>query len=175
MIDNAPQSEELAGQVKDSDGVYVVPAFVGLGAPYWKPDAKGAVFGLTRGTTRAHFVRATLDSLAYQSADIIDAMTLDSGIELQKLKVDGGAVKNGLLMQFQSDILNVPVERPIISETTALGAAYLAGLSSGFWKSREELRANYLVDRTFIPSIGQEEREKLLAGWRKAVKAACEF
>ena len=175
MIDNAPQSEELAGQVNDSDGVYVVPAFVGLGAPYWKPDAKGAVFGLTRGTTRAHFVRATLDSLAYQSADIIDAMTLDSGIELQKLKVDGGAVKNGLLMQFQSDILNVPVERPIISETTALGAAYLAGLSSGFWKSREELRANYLVDRTFIPSIGQEEREKLLAGWRKAVKAACEF
>lgn len=175
MIDNASQSEIFAGEVKDSDGVYVVPAFVGLGAPYWKPDAKGAVFGLTRGTTKAHFIRATLDSLAYQSADIIDAMTLDSGIELQKLKVDGGAVKNNLLMQFQSDILNVPVERPIISETTALGAAYLAGLSVGFWKSKEELRANYLVDKTFIPAIGQDERKKLLAGWKKAVKAACEF
>lgn len=175
MIDDASQSEVFAGEVRDSDGVYVVPAFVGLGAPYWKPDAKGAVFGLTRGTTKAHFIRATLDSLAYQSADIIDAMTLDSGIELQKLKVDGGAVKNNLLMQFQSDILDVPVERPIISETTALGAAYLAGLSVGFWKSKEELRANYLVDKTFIPAIGQDEREKLLAGWKRAVKAACEF
>lgn len=175
MIDDASQSEVFAGEVRDSDGVYVVPAFVGLGAPYWKPDAKGAVFGLTRGTTKAHFIRATLDSLAYQSADIIDAMTLDSGIELQKLKVDGGAVKNNLLMQFQSDILDVPVERPIISETTALGAAYLAGLAVGFWKSKEELRANYLVDKTFIPAIGQDEREKLLAGWKRAVKAACEF
>lgn len=175
MIESAPQSEELAGQVEDSEGVYVVPAFVGLGAPYWKPDARGAVFGLTRGTTRTHFVRATLDSLAYQSADIIDAMALDSGIELQKLKVDGGAVANNLLMQFQSDILGVPVERPMISETTALGAAYLAGLAAGFWKSREELRANYLVERTFVPQIDDKKREKLLAGWKRAVKAACEF
>lgn len=175
MIESAPQSEELAREVSDSEGVYVVPAFVGLGAPYWKPDAKGAVFGLTRGTTKAHFVRATLDSLAYQSLDIIEAMTLDSGIELQKLKVDGGAVKNNLLMQFQSDILGVPVERPMISETTALGAAYLAGLAAGFWKSKEELRANYLVDRTFVPEISGDKRKELLEGWKRAVKAACEF
>lgn len=175
MIDSAPQSEELAKTVLDSDGVYVVPAFVGLGAPYWKPDAKGAVFGLTRGTTKAHFVRATLDSLAYQSTDIIRAMMLDSGIELQKLKVDGGAVKNNLLMQFQSDILGVPVERPVVSETTALGAAYLAGLAAGFWKNREELSDNYQVDRVFEPSISQEQREQLLSGWEKAVRAACAF
>lgn len=175
MIDSAPQSEELAETVSDSDGVYVVPAFVGLGAPYWKPDAKGAVFGLTRGTTKAHFVRATLDSLAYQSTDIIRAMMLDSGIELQKLKVDGGAVKNNLLMQFQSDILGVPVERPVVSETTALGTAYLAGLAAGFWKSREELSDNYQIDRIFEPSISKEQREQLLNGWGKAVRAACAF
>lgn len=175
MIESAPQSEELAKTVSDSDGVYVVPAFVGLGAPYWKPDAKGAVFGLTRGTTKAHFVRATLDSLAYQSMDIIRAMMLDSGIELQKLKVDGGAVKNNLLMQFQSDILGVPVERPVVSETTALGAAYLAGLAAGFWKNREELSDNYQVERVFEPSISQEQREQLLSGWEKAVRAACAF
>ncbi|MBP3421439.1 MAG: glycerol kinase GlpK [Lachnospiraceae bacterium] len=175
MIESAPESEAVAATVEDSDGVYVVPAFVGLGAPYWKPDAKGAIFGLTRGTTKAHFVRATLDALAYQSTDIIQAMMLDSGIELQKLKVDGGAVKNNLLMQFQSDILNVPVERPMISETTALGAAYLAGLSVGFWQSKEELRANYLVDETFMPAIDEEKRKELLKGWKRAVIAACEF
>lgn len=175
MIESAPQSEALASEVEDSAGVYVVPAFVGLGAPYWKPEAKGAVFGLTRGTTRAHFVRATLDSLAYQSLDIIEAMTLDSGIELQKLKVDGGAVSNNLLMQFQSDILGTPVERPMISETTALGAAYLAGLAAGFWKNKEELRANYLVDKTFVPQISAGRRQELLEGWKRAVKAACEF
>lgn len=175
MIESAPQSEALASEVADSEGVYVVPAFVGLGAPYWKPEARGAVFGLTRGTTRAHFVRATLDSLAYQSSDMIEAMTLDSGIELQKLKVDGGAVSNNLLMQFQSDILGVPVERPMISETTALGAAYLAGLAAGFWKNREELRANYLVDKTFVPRISSEKRKELLDGWKRAVKATCEF
>ena len=175
MIESAPQSEEVAKEAQDSDGVYVVPAFVGLGAPYWKPEAKGAVFGLTRGTTRAHFVRATLDSLAYQSFDIIEAMTLDSGIELQKLKVDGGAVSNDLLMQFQSDILGVPVERPMISETTALGAAYLAGLAAGFFQSKEELRANYLVDRTFVPQISAQRRKELLEGWKRAVRATCEF
>ena len=175
MIESAPESEELAGTVPDSDGVYVVPAFVGLGAPYWKPDAKGAVFGLTRGTTKAHFVRATLDSLAYQSMDIIKSMTLDSGIELQKLKVDGGAVKNNLLMQFQSDILDVAVERPMVSETTALGAAYLAGLAVGFWKNKEELRANYLVDRTFVPQINDEKRGELVDGWKRAVRATCDF
>ena len=175
MIESAPESEDLAGTVPDSDGVYVVPAFVGLGAPYWKPDAKGAVFGLTRGTTKAHFVRATLDSLAYQSMDIIKSMTLDSGIELQKLKVDGGAVKNNLLMQFQSDILDVAVERPMVSETTALGAAYLAGLAVGFWKNKEELRANYLVDRTFVPQINDEKRGELVDGWKRAVRATCDF
>ena len=180
MIESAPESEDLAGTVPDSDGVYVVPAFVGLGAPYWKPDAKGAVFGLTRGTTKAHFVRATLDSLAYQSMDIIKSMTLDSGIELQKLKVDGGAVKNNLLMQFQSDILDVAeriseVKRPMVSETTALGAAYLAGLAVGFWKNKEELRANYLVDRTFVPQINDEKRGELVDGWRRAVRATCDF
>lgn len=175
MIESAPESEAVAATVEDSDGVYVVPAFVGLGAPYWKPDAKGAIFGLTRGTTKAHFVRATLDALAYQSTDIIQAMMLDSGIELQKLKVDGGVVKNNLLMQFQSDILNVPVERPMISETTALGAAYLAGLSVGFWQSKEELRANYLVDETFMPAVDEEKRKELLKGWKRAVKATCEF
>lgn len=175
MIKSAPESEELARSVKDAQGVYVVPAFVGLGAPYWKPDVKGAVFGLTRGTTKAHFVRAVLDSLAYQSADIIEVMTMDSGIPLSKLKVDGGAVTNNLLMQFQSDILNVPVERPVINETTALGAAYLAGLGIGFYKSKEELCANYQVEHTFVPALGEEERNTLLSGWKKAVKAACEF
>lgn len=175
MIDNASQSEEIAEQVEDSNGVYVVPAFVGLGAPYWKSDAKGAVFGLTHGTTKAHFVRATLDSLAYQSYDIIKAMTQESGIELQKLKVDGGAVMNNLLMQFQSDLLDVPVERPMINETTALGAAYLAGLAAGFFKNKEDLRKHYLVDRTFVPSISKTKRKALLEGWEQAVKATCMF
>lgn len=175
MIDSAPESETVAEQVESSEGVYIVPAFVGLGAPYWKPDTRGAVFGLTRGTTRAHFVRATLEALAYESRDIIDAMTLDSGIELRKLKVDGGAVSNSLLMQFQSDILGVPVEKPMVSETTALGAAYLAGLAAGVWKNKEELTANYLIDRMYQPSIPEEKRERLYDGWKRAVKAACAF
>jgi len=175
IIESAPQSEAIAKEVEDSEGVFVVPAFVGLGAPYWKPDAKGAIFGLTRGTNRAHLVRATLDSLAYQSADIIKAMMLDSEIELQRLKVDGGAVQNDLLMQFQSDILGVAVERPLISETTALGAAYLAGLSVGFWKTKEELRANYLVEKTFLPQISEKKRDVLLEKWEKAVNATCLF
>lgn len=175
MIDTAPESERIAGEVSDSEGVYVVPAFVGLGAPYWDEKARGAVFGLTRGTTKAHFVRATLESLAYQSRDLIEAMEKDSGIELTKLKVDGGAVKNNLLMQFQSDILNVPVERPLLNETTALGAAYLAGLAVGFYESREELSDNYQKDRMFIPQIKEERREKLYRGWNMAVKAARAF
>ena len=141
----------MASEVEDSDGVYLVPAFVGLGAPYWKPHARGAVFGLTRGTTKAHFIRATLDSLAYQTKDIIIAMTKDSGIELKELKVDGGAAKNNLLMQFQSDMLDVPVKRPVILETTALGAAYLAGLAVGFWKTKEEIRSNYQLETVFHP------------------------
>lgn len=175
MLETAADSENLANQVEDSGGVYVVPGFVGLGAPYWDDKARGAVFGLTRGTTKGHFVRATLEAIAYQTKDIILAMTKDSGIELKKLKVDGGAVKNNVLMQFQSDILNVPVERPIVNETTALGAAYLAGLAVGFWKDKEELTQNYLIDHTFTPQITEEKRETLYAGWKAAVNSTCTF
>lgn len=175
MIETAPESEEIAAKVSDSEGVYVVPAFVGLGAPYWDDKARGAVFGITRGTSKEHFVRATLESLAYQSRDIIEAMEKDSGICLTTLKVDGGTVKNNLLMQFQSDILNVPVERPVLNETTALGAAYLAGLAVGFYKSREELTDNYKKDRLFTPEVSDEMRNELYRGWKRAVKAACAF
>ncbi|MCI8402480.1 MAG: glycerol kinase GlpK [Lachnospiraceae bacterium] len=175
MIRTAPDSEEVAAQVEDSQGVYVVPAFVGLGAPYWDDRARGAVFGLTRGTARAHLVRATLDSLAYQTRDILLAMTADSHIELKKLKVDGGAVRNNLLMQFQSDMLGVPVERPVINETTALGAAYLAGLAVGFWNDRRQVTEHYRIDRVFTPDIDEEKREQLYAGWKQAVKAAQAF
>ena len=175
LIDTAPESEELAAKVDDSEGVYVVPAFVGLGAPYWNDKARGAVFGLTRGTSKEHFVRATLESLAYQSRDIIEAMEKDSGIYLTTLKVDGGAVRNNLLMQFQADILDVPVERPLLNESTALGAAYLAGLAVGFYNSKEELMDNYKKDRLFTPEITEEKREELYAGWKCAVKATCAF
>src|SRR5699024_912902 len=140
LIETAPESEDFAEKVDSADGVYVVPAFVGLGTPYWDSDARGAVFGLTRGTTKAHFIRATLESLAYQTKDVLDVMIEDSGIDLKSLRVDGGAVKNNLLMQFQSDMLGVPVERPIVQETTALGAAYLAGLAVGFWESKEAIQ-----------------------------------
>lgn len=175
MIETAPQSEELASKVEDSEGVYVVPAFVGLGAPYWDDKARGAVFGITRGTTKEHFVRATLESLAYQSRDIIEAMEKDSGIYLTTLKVDGGAVRNNLLMQFQSDILDVPVERPLLNESTALGAAYLAGLAVGFYESKEELLDNYKKDRMFVPAIDEDKRNELYEGWKRAVKATCAF
>lgn len=175
LIHTAPESEQLASEVEDSDGVYLVPAFVGLGAPYWKPHARGAVFGLTRGTTKAHFIRATLDSLAYQTKDIIIAMTKDSGIELKELKVDGGAAKNNLLMQFQSDMLDVPVKRPVILETTALGAAYLAGLAVGFWKTKEEIRANYQLETVFLPRIDTKKREQYYHGWQEAVRCTCGY
>lgn len=175
MVHTAPESESVAAEVEDSEGVYIVPAFVGLGAPYWEDRARGAVFGLTRGTTKAHFVRATLESLAYQSRDIIDAMIKESGIPLKKLKVDGGAVKNNLLMQFQSDILNVDVERPTLNETTALGAAYLAGLAVGFWKDKEELISNYRVDKTFEPNMDEEIVKEKYDGWKRAVKSTCAF
>ncbi len=171
MIRTAPESEEVASQVKDSAGVYVVPAFVGLGAPYWDDKARGAIFGLTRGATKSHLVRATLESLAYQTKDIILAMAQDSGIELKKLKVDGGAVKNNLLMQFQSDLLGVPVERPVVNETTALGAAYLAGLAVGFWQDRQQVTENYRIDRIFTPEMDTTKRDKLYRGWKNAVKA----
>ncbi|MGI8315541.1 glycerol kinase GlpK [Halobacillus mangrovi] len=171
MVESAPQSEEIAGQVNSTEGVYVVPAFVGLGTPYWDSEARGAVFGLTRGTKQAHFVRATLESLAYQTKDVVDAMVEDSGIELKKLRVDGGAVKNNLLMQFQSDLLDVTVERPEVSETTALGSAYLAGLAIGYWESRKEIENQWKVEREFDPSMNKEKSKDLYRGWQKAVEA----
>ena len=161
MIKEAKESERYAETVKSSDGVYVVPAFVGLGTPYWDSDVRGAVFGLTRGATKEHFVRATLESLAYQTKDVLSAMEADSGIELTTLRVDGGAVKNNFFMMFQSDILNVPVERPIVNETTALGAAYLAGLAVGFWNSKEEIAKQWAIDWKFIPQMPYEDRDSL--------------
>lgn len=171
LIERAAETEDLAQKVGSTDGVYFVPAFVGLGTPYWDSDARGAIFGLTRGTEKEHLVRATLESLAYQTKDVLDAMTADSGIELKSLRVDGGAVKNNFLMQFQSDILGVPVDRPVVQETTALGAAYLAGLAVGYWNSKEEIVKQWKIDRTFTSSISDEKRQKLYDGWKKAVEA----
>lgn len=175
MLKDAKDSEEYATRVASTDGVYVVPAFVGLGTPYWDSDVRGAVFGLTRGTSKEHFVRATLESLAYQTKDVLSAMEADSGIELKTLRVDGGAVKNNFLMEFQSDILNVPVERPNVNETTALGAAYLAGLAVGFWESQEEISKQWAIDRQFSPKMPEKEQKDLYEGWKKAVKAAMVF
>ncbi|MFC8559702.1 glycerol kinase GlpK [Peribacillus frigoritolerans] len=175
MLHDAKDSEDYAKRVESTDGVYVVPAFVGLGTPYWDSEVRGAVFGLTRGTSKEHFIRATLESLAYQTKDVLDAMEADSGIELQTLRVDGGAVKNDFLMQFQGDLLRVPVERPTINETTALGAAYLAGLAVGYWKDQEEISRQWAVDKTFEPSMEEQESEKLYEGWKKAVHAAMAF
>nr|WP_281863567.1 glycerol kinase GlpK [Planomicrobium okeanokoites] len=175
LIDRAPESEALAASVDSTDGVYMVPAFVGLGTPYWDTDARGAIFGLTRGTTKAHFVRATLESLAYQTKDVVDVMIEDAGIELKTLRVDGGAVGNDLLIQFQSDILNVPVERPVIQETTALGAAYLAGLAVGFWKDKEEIAKQWQVEKTFNRTMAEEQCEKLYTGWQNAVASTRTF
>jgi glycerol kinase len=175
MLKQAADSEAYAEKVDSTDGVYVVPAFVGLGTPYWDSDVRGAVFGLTRGTTKEHFIRATLESLAYQTKDVLAAMEADSGIALKTLRVDGGAVKNNFLMQFQSDILGVPVERPIINETTALGAAYLAGLAVGYWKDRDEIAVQWQLERRFEPQMEKEKQEALYAGWKKAVKAAMAF
>ena len=171
IIENAPQSEELALRVESTEGVYVVPAFTGLGAPYWDMDARGAIFGLTRGTSREQLVRATLESLAYQTKDVLSAMEADSGITLKSLRVDGGAVRNNFLMQFQSDLLAVPVDRPQVSETTALGAAYLAGLATGFWKNREEITNNWAIDQTLHPKLSEEMRNELYKGWKRAVKS----
>ena len=175
VIENAPESEDYAMQVESTEGVYMVPAFVGLGTPYWDTDARGAVFGLTRGTTKAHFIRATLEALAYQTKDVVDVMIEDAGIELKTLRVDGGAVANDLLMQFQSDILDVPVERPVIQETTALGAAYLAGLAVGFWKNKEEIAKQWQIDKTFTRDMPAEKSEELYVGWKNAVSATRSF
>lgn len=172
MIKSAPQSEEYAVEVEDTGGVYVVPAFAGLGAPYWNPYARGTIVGLTRGCKKEHFIRATLESIAYQTADVLRAMEKDSGIELKSLKVDGGASANNFLMQFESDILNTEVRRPECIETTALGAAYLAGLATGYWKDHAEIKENWLLGRTFTPAMEEEKRAALLRGWQKAVKCA---
>ena len=171
LLDTAPDSAYFAGKVEGNGGVYVVPAFAGLGAPYWAPEARGAVFGLTRGTTKAHLVRATLESLAYQTRDVLDAMTADAGLALQSLRVDGGAAANDLLMQFQADVLGVAVERPASVETTAFGAAALAGLAAGVW-DREALAQRWEAEARFEPTLPGAEREALYAGWRRAVRAA---
>lgn len=175
ILEAAPDSEYFAQKVSDADGVYVVPAFVGLGAPYWDMKARGAILGLTRGTSKAHIVRATLDSLAYQTKDVLSAMEADSNIKLQALKVDGGAVANNLLMQFQADILGVPVDRPQVTETTALGAAYLAGLAVGFWNSKDDLVKNWQLDARFEPKMAEADKEKLYKGWQKAVKRSMDW
>ena len=172
LIDTAPDSEWVAKRVPDSDGVYVVPAFVGLGAPYWDMNARGTIIGITRGTTKAHIVRATLDSMAYQTMDVLGAMEADSGIKLASLKVDGGACANNMLMQFQADILGVPVDRPQVIETTALGAAYLAGLAVGVWKSKDELRQSWKLQNRFEPAMDAGKAAAYYKGWRKAVKHA---
>lgn len=172
LINDAADTEYFAGKVEDNGGVYVVPAFVGLGAPYWDMYARGAIFGLTRGANRNHIIRAALEAIAYQSKAVIDAMSEDAGYKINKLKVDGGASRNNLLMQFQADIINGEVTRPIISETTALGAAYLAGLAVGFWRSKEEISERWFASQTYMPSMKGEEINKLYIGWKKAVERA---
>ncbi|AXV42518.1 MULTISPECIES: glycerol kinase GlpK [Staphylococcus] len=175
MINSAPQTENYATRVDSTEGVYVVPAFVGLGTPYWDSEARGAIFGLTRGTEKEHFIRATLESLCYQTRDVMEAMSKDSGIEVQNLRVDGGAVKNNFIMQFQADIVNTPVERPEIQETTALGAAYLAGLAVGFWESKDDIANRWKLEEEFEPKMEEEQRTKLYKGWKKAVEATQVF
>ena len=175
MLKSAPQSEEYASAVEDTQGVYVVPAFTGLGAPYWNPYARGIVTGLTRGTSKEHFIRAVLESLAYQAEEVIEAMEKDSGIELRALRVDGGASVNNFLMQFQADMLQKHVLRPECIETTALGAAYLAGLAVGFWKDKDDIRSNWALERTFAPVMEPKDRDRRLKGWKKAVRAALYF
>ena len=169
LVDTAPDSEYFARKVPDTNGCYVVPAFTGLGAPYWDPFARGAIVGLTRGVNRNHIIRATLESLAFQTSDVLHAMEKDSGIHLSALKVDGGACKNDFLMQFQADIINTAVRRPGCVETTAMGASYLAGLAVGFWKNKADVVRNWTIDRIFEPHMDEARRQKELAGWSKAV------
>lgn len=172
IIRTSAEVEKLAGQVKDTDGVYLVPAFAGLGAPHWNQHARGSIFGLTRGSSNAHIARAALDSIAYQTYDVLKAMEADSGIHIKELRVDGGATVNNQLMQFQSDILNCKVVKPKITETTALGAAYLAGLAVGYWKNVEEIQQQWQIDKTFAPAMNNEKRNELVNGWQRAVKAS---
>ncbi|MCK6075912.1 glycerol kinase GlpK [Paenibacillus silvae] len=175
MLRSSKDSEDYAKRVPTTDGVYMVPAFVGLGSPYWDSDVKGAVFGLTRGTTKEHFIRAALEALAYQTKDVLGAMVTDSGYPVHTLRVDGGAAANDFLMQFQSDILGIPVERPSVNETTALGAAYLAGLAVGFWSGADELNNHDHTERVFEAVMTDDERQQLYSGWQRAVKAAMAF
>ena len=170
LVDSAGDSEYFAKKVPDTNGCYVVPAFTGLGAPYWDPYARGAIVGLSRGVNRYHIIRATLESLAYQTYDVLKAMEADSGISLSALKVDGGASANNLLMQIQADIIGVPVRRPVCVETTAMGAAYLAGLAVGYWESKEDVLKNWEVDEVFNPGISPEERDRKLRRWWRAVE-----
>ena len=169
IISSASEIEALARSVDDNGGAYIVPAFSGLFAPYWRPDARGAIVGLTRFVNRAHLARAALESTAFQTREVVEAMNADSGVALTSLKVDGGMVANELLMQFQADVLGVEVVRPVVAETTALGAAYAAGLAVGFWSSTDEIRANWAADRTWTPAMGEHDRERLYAQWKKAV------
>ncbi|MCP3942644.1 MAG: glycerol kinase GlpK [Desulfobacteraceae bacterium] len=175
MLKDAKDSEDYAKRVESTDGVYVVPAFVGLGTPYWDSDVRGSIFGVTRGTTKEHFIRATLESLAYQVKDVISAMEADSGIATKTLRVDGGATSNDFLLQFQSDILGAEVERPVVVETTALGAAYLAGLAVGFWKDRAEIASKWMKDKTFKVEMDSDRSKEIYKGWKKAVNAAMAF
>lgn len=172
LVENTPETEKYASQVEDTDGVYIVPAFAGMGAPYWNQYARGTVVGLTRGCTREHFIRATLESIAYQAYDVIKAMEEDAGVRLNVLKVDGGASANNMLMQFQADINNTIVHRPKCIETTALGAAYLAGLATGYWKSKDEIKENWQLGRAFESEMDKEKRNRLLKGWKRAVRCA---
>ncbi len=175
MIATAPDIEKLAASVPDAGGVFLVPAFVGLGAPHWNHGARGTIIGVTRGTTAAHLARAALDSMAYQSREVLDAMQQDSGTPLAVLKVDGGAAVNNLLMQFQSDVLGVAVQRPVVQETTALGAAYLAGLAVGFWKDQDDVRRNWALDRQFKPAMPADKRQQLYTRWKKAVARSLDW
>ena len=172
MIDHAAESEEYCKKVKDSNGIYVVPAFTGLGAPYWDPYARGTIVGITRGTKKEHLIRATVESLAYQVTDVIEAMEKEAGLSLASLKVDGGACANDFLMQFQADLLNAKVERPKCIETTALGAAYLAGIGVGYWKNSEEIKNNWALEHTFLPKQEEDWRKEVRKGWKKAVSCA---
>ena len=172
LLDSSQDSEYMAQKVKDTNGCYVVPAFTGLGAPYWDQYARGTIVGITRGVNKYHIIRATLESLAYQVNDVLEVMEEESGIRLAALKVDGGASANNFLMQTQANLSYAPVKRPQCVETTAMGAAYLAGIAVGYWKDKEEVKANWAVDRTFEPEIEAKRRKSMLAGWKKAVKYA---
>jgi glycerol kinase len=175
LFADANETENMAKSLTSNEGVYLVPAFVGLGTPYWDSEVRGAIFGLTRGSSRSHLIRATLESVAYQTKDVLSVMEKDSGIQLKALRVDGGMVRNNFLMQFQADMLGVSVERPVIQETTALGAAYLAGLAVGYWKDRDDIRRNWQLDKAFHPEMEADAAQKWYKGWEKAVEAARVF